>query len=210
MIVFKPNKCTFFTKQILGLVAILFLVSCNSDKPQKLPKYLISQEMMSQILADIKIIDAAYQAGIGPSSLDSNTLDSAKLDSINVVINESNPKITLYEKVKAKILENDSSLKRQNTIQNDSLNSDIDYEPVDYAPPVNENIFRSHLGADYDFVFKKYKVTRENFDKSMDYYTQKPEIFFLITERALSILSEYLIQVKPVVPDSTAIQEVVK
>lgn len=187
----KPNRCSCYTKQILGLLTILFLFSCNSEQLQH-PKGIISQDVMSKILADIKIVDAAYQAGIAPSNIDSSYFQDSNL--INI---ESKSKLRRYEAIKAKIRISDSLSKIQDTLQNDTIiNADVAYEPVDYAPTSSQNIYRAHLGADYDFVFKKYNVTREKFDKSIDYYSRQPEVFYSITEMSLSILSEYLIQVQ--------------
>lgn len=174
---------------ILCCLAVLYF-GCDSSK--SLDKEIISQAKMAAIIADLKIIDAAKQSGIFPSSLqdtvDLAEIDSARLNKILLRKNLRNKKLLKAETVQKVESTEDSNTSEIALAYKDSILNYVP-EPEDPTKLETPKIFIPHLGAEYDLVFKKHGVTRAQFEEALSTYGKEPKVFFTICEEALNILN---------------------
>lgn len=163
-------------KTVLLLFSILLCVSCTNKK-QQIPTSIIDGKTMSHLIADIKTVDAAFQLGVAPrEALESQM--SIKTDTVNNTnVSSSNQ---AFKKVK-EIIE-------QEIIEQEKTKSE--YKPV----TTSKRQYLGHIGADYEFVFKKHKVTRQQFEESINFYASNPDLFKPILEKSLEILTQYGVQ----------------
>jgi hypothetical protein len=178
----------------------LFIYACN---PQHTglndDGLIIDKKTMASIIADIKIIDASRQTGIAPSAYLSTIhvhTDSAAKSKTDTLHNQY---LSQHPEYAALIAVDDGQHdfpEEQNPIQ----------RAASLAKPIQEKmttIFRSHAGADYEFVFQKHRTSREAFEKSLRYYSLKQEVLFQICEEALILLQLQQVNQWDTPPDNT-------
>ncbi|MCO5254705.1 MAG: DUF4296 domain-containing protein [Bacteroidia bacterium] len=164
-------------QRVFILLLIILIASCSRPQSNQ-PKNLIADQTMSQIVAELKIIDAAYQSGVAPKGAEESQ-KSVRIDTAD------------GPKQKTSVLE---SLKEIVTTKEGQ--EAISYEPTESKPVTSvKRVYKGNVGADYEFVFNKHKVTRQQFEQSLDYYSKNPDLFQPILEKALEILTRYEIQV---------------
>jgi hypothetical protein len=153
---------------------------------------VISPAKMAAIIADLKIIDAAKQSGIFPSSLQ-DTVDIAPNDStrLNKILSRKklrNKKLLQTETIQKVESTKDTNASEIALAYKDSILNYVP-EPEDPTKLETPKIFIPHLGAEYDMVFKKHGVTRTQFEEALSTYGKEPKVFFAICEEALNILN---------------------
>jgi hypothetical protein len=142
-----------------AFIAVL-LIACSSPKTE-IPDEIINPELMTDILVDIKIYDAAFQLGIvGEVRQSAVSLDSFENP---VMFSKS-----FREEFKAR-LKRDTFIGKSelDTFNYSVIQSDVhDTTLIEQIAP--------HLGADYEIIFKKHKVSKKDFEVSFEYYAERP------------------------------------
>jgi hypothetical protein len=169
----------------LAITLFLFVPACNPQHAGHTDDgQIIDKNTMAAIIADIKIIDASRQTGLAPTAylssihVHKDAADNPNTDTLN------NPYMSHDPENAALIAMDDGQHdfpEEQNPIQ----------KAASYAKPIQEKMttfFRSHAGADYEFVFQKHRTSREIFEKSLRYYSLKQDVLFHICEEALNLL----------------------
>ncbi|MCO6495686.1 MAG: DUF4296 domain-containing protein [Bacteroidetes bacterium] len=168
----KRNHCNspIITLRISVLLGFLFVMGCSNSSKNK-PQNIIESGTFSHIIAELKIIDAAYQLGVAPREAS----ESQKTVVLDTADSPSKSIVGITNKIKEKLGENKVS----------------EYKPT----VISKREYKGNVGADYDFIFNKYHVTRPQFEESLDYYSQNPDLFQPILEKTLEILTHEDIQV---------------
>jgi hypothetical protein len=178
---------------IFVLLTLLLGLSCNSKKDKNLE--VLSKEKMVDIICDLKVVDAAHQAGY-------NTLLRLKQkDSVGI---EEDTSILLEEYVSVQdtlatntidvknLAIDTSSMNKASAIEKVTRISKIQQQSKKIKLKANE----SHIGADYNFIFLKHGVSRKEFETSLDFYSKNPEELIYISEKAMEKLSIMEIEVQ--------------
>lgn len=171
---------------IFVLLTMLLGLSCNSTKDKNLQ--VLSKEKMVDIICDLKIVDAAHQAGY-------NTL--LRLKQKDTAEIEEDTAIQLEEFVSVvDTLATNSLDPNNNAIDTSSMSGLNALEKVTRISKIQQQskklkikVNQSHIGADYSYIFKKHGVSRKEFETSLDFYSKNPEQLISISEKAMEKLS---------------------
>lgn len=161
----------------VGLISILYcfiLISCNSNK-NEISDDVISPELMTDVIVDIKIYDAAFQLGIigerRQSAISSDSFDNPKLFTKS-----------FREEFKSRL-------------NRDTMVGKAELDTFNYSvlkSNENDTVFieqiAPHLGADYEAIFKKHNVSRKDFEESFQYYAERPGLLDAILTDAINKL----------------------
>lgn len=179
---------------ILPLIMLSMLWSCNSKTPAK--QGILNREEMARIIADLKIIDAAYQAGISPLSAQSDSIlnmeDSAVIDSAQLENNinmDSTAASEFAKKLKGKLMQGGSHTELDSDTSKQSIMEE-EYKPYEEEDEKRPPVYAGHVGADYDHIFSQHQTSRAVFEKSLMHYSLRPKELEQILERTLDLLLE--------------------
>lgn len=166
---------------LLALTWVLCgLYSCQS-KVEQIPPDILSADKMAFLIADLKIVDAAYQTGTSPLGLLQLKNDSILSDADTTFKTRFKKQVTVDS---LSLSDSTDLIENQEHIL---LNKEAVSEYI--AKNSKSDYYRGHTGADYAFVFEKHKINREIFEYNLQYYASRPERFYPIVEKAMDILS---------------------
>jgi hypothetical protein len=170
---------------IFSLLILLLGLSCNSTIDKNLE--VLNKEKMVDIICDLKIVDAAHQAGYN-TVLRLKQKDTVGVEEDTSILEEyvSVQDTLATNTIDAKDLAIDtSSMSKLSAIEKVTRISKIQQQSKELKVKYNE----SHIGADYNFIFIKHGVSRKEFETSLDHYSKNPEELIYISEKAMEKLS---------------------
>jgi hypothetical protein len=167
----------------LGML-LFFLFACSPPKEQ-IPNDILTPEKMAHLLADLKIVDAAYQTGTNPLGRIAILKDSTPqpIDSLVAL----GKRMVRDKKKPAKA----DSVSLVNGGNDNRIKIETN-ETQDYLPENSfskSTYYRGHTGADYAFVLQKHGLNSAAFEYNLNYYAARPELFYPVVEKSLEILS---------------------